>query len=148
MLTTALALLTVTAPLDAQAFDGYKALLKEHVKRGRVDYDGLEKNSKDKLDNFVAAVAKADWPKRKHHRIGFYIDAYNAIVLQSVLHHKKPRSVLDVKNFFKEKRHTVAGKKVSLDSLEKKVLNPYAKDPRTHFVLVCAAAVVIDKLDS
>ena len=37
---------------------------------------------------------------------------------------------------------------LSLDSLEKKVLNPYAKDPRTHFVLVCAAAVVIDKLDS
>jgi hypothetical protein len=60
-------------------------------------------------------------------------------VLRGVLDNKRPRSVLDVKGFFDDKKYKVAGQTVSLNQLEKEVLNPFAKDPRTHMVLVCAA---------
>lgn len=139
--TSALALtLTLAAPAQVPkpAQEAYASLLKTYVKDGRVDYKGLSKDT-SKLDQYLDAVAKANLPTDRHPRMAFYIDAYNALVIKSVITHGRPRSVLDVKGFFNEEVHTVAGKKVSLDALEKKHLNPYAKDPRTHFVLVCAA---------
>ncbi len=48
-------------------------------------------------------------------------------------------SVLDVDGFFGSQMHQVAGLKVSLDHLEKKIVFPRFKDVRLHFVLVCAA---------
>lgn len=142
-LTLSLTLLAVpggdaSAASPPSATQDYAALLKAHVRNGRVNYDGVEKD-RARLDRYVDHVAKASLPKSRNARIGFYIDAYNALVLKAVLDNGKPRSVLDVKGFFNAQTHTVAGKSVTLDALEKKVLNPYAKDPRTHFVLVCGA---------
>ncbi len=138
MLFSALVLLTACAPANVTPTDGYRDLLKQHVKNGRVDYDAIKKN-RAPLDNFIKYVAQADLPSDRNKRLGMWFDAYNALVIQSVLDHNKPRSVLDVKTFFSEEKHTVNKKKVSLDALEKKIINPYAKDPRTHFVLVCGA---------
>ena len=117
----------------------YADLLRTYVKNGRVDYKGLAANDLPQLDRYVAYVGSETLPNRRNERIGFLIDAYNALVLRAVIKHNRPRSVLDVKDFFKARVHRVAGKTVSLDQLEKEILNPYAKDPRTHFVLVCAA---------
>jgi hypothetical protein len=106
------------------------------VKNGRVDYTKIDVA---KLDNYLKAVAAAKVPADKNAAIALYVDAYNAIVLKAVLDNKRPRSVLDVKDFFDVKKYNVAGKTVSLNQLEKEVLNPFAKDPRTHMVLVCGA---------
>jgi len=122
-----------------QARTLYAQVLQRHVEDGRVDYAALKKQSLEDLDRYLEAVAQASLPEDRADRIGFWVDAYNALVLRSVIRHGKPRSVLDVEGFFSEPAHTVARRKVSLDTLEKKVLNPYARDPRTHFVLVCAA---------
>lgn len=133
--------LTLAAPtqVDAGARAAYADLLKTYVKDGRVDYAGLAKKDLPKLDGYLAAVAKASLPKERDARMAFYIDAYNAIVVKSVIAHGRPRSVLDVKGFFDADEYTVAGEKTTLDALEKKHLNPFAKDPRTHFALVCGA---------
>jgi hypothetical protein len=139
---SALALtLTLAAPaqVDAAAQTTYAGLLKAWVKDGRVDYAGLAKKDLPKLDAYLDAVAKASLPKERDARMAFYIDAYNALVIKSVIAHERPRSVLDVKGFFNADSFTVAGQKVTLDALEKQHLNPFAKDPRTHFVLVCGA---------
>jgi len=125
------------APEGARA--AYARVLSRHVKDGRVDYAGLAKRSRADLDTYLKAVAEASLPEDRNARIGFLVDAYNALVLAAVLDHGRPRSVLDVKGFFDTETHRVAQKTVTLDQLEKKILNPYAKDPRTHFVLVCAA---------
>ena len=119
--------------------DAYARILKTHVTGGRVDYKAIAANDLDALNRYIEDVGRADLPAQRNRRIGFLIDAYNALVIRSVIRHNRPRSVLDVKDFFKAKTHKVAGRTVSLDALEKEVLNPYAKDPRTHFVLVCAA---------
>jgi hypothetical protein len=143
MAATALALITAlaahTAQVPAEAAAGYAAVLKVHVSGGKVDYAVLESTSLGKLDAYLAAVAKAPLPAARDARIAFWVDAYNALVLRAVIAAGKPKSVLDVKGFFDDVKHTVAGKKLSLNQLEKAELNPYAKDARTHMVLVCAA---------
>ena len=131
--------LAASIPAASSGADDYTDILTTYVKNGRVDYKGLAANDRAKLDRYLDGVAKAVLPNDRNRRIGFLIDAYNAHVLRAVIKHGRPRSVLDVKDFFKERVHRVAGKTVSLDQLEKEILNPYAKDPRTHFVLVCAA---------
>lgn len=52
---------------------------------------------------------------------------------------KAIKSVLDVADFFNKQQHRVAGKKYTLDQIEKEILIPMVKDPKLHFVLVCAA---------
>lgn len=122
-----------------EATRAYAKVLSQHVSKGRVDYRGIKAQSMADLDKFLSAVAEMPLPENRNRRIGLLADAYNALVLKSVIRHGRPRSVLDVKGFFSEETHLVAGKRLTLDELEKKVLNPFAKDPRTHFVLVCAA---------
>ena len=129
----------VIAQVPSDALRGYAEVLKSNVKNGLVDYQRIEKNDLGKLDNYIAAVGKAKLPSKKNERIGFYVDAYNAFVLREVIRLKHPKSVVDVKDFFDKENYLIAGRKVSLNQLEKKMLNPYAKDPRTHMVLVCAA---------
>lgn len=138
------ALLALVPTLDAAwaqapepARKAYGRVLARHVQDGRVDYDGVA-GDKD-LAVYLSAVADASLPKGKNAKIAFYVNAYNALVLQAVVDNGKPRSVLDVDGFFDAKTHRVAGKVLTLDQLEKKVLNPLAQDPRTHFVLVCGA---------
>ncbi|MEE2904381.1 MAG: DUF547 domain-containing protein [Myxococcota bacterium] len=129
----------VIAQVPSASLRGYAEILKSNVKNGLVDYRRIEKNDLSKLDDFITAVGKAKLPSQKNERIGFYVDAYNAFVLRAVIRLKHPKSVLDVKDFFDKENYLIAGLHVSLNQLEKKMLNPYAKDPRTHMVLVCAA---------
>lgn len=121
------------------ALQAYAQVLKRHVQDGRVDYRSLQKQDIASLDAFLEAVASRPLPRDRSTRIGWLVDAYNALVLKSVIDAGRPRSVLDVKGFFDTKTHKVAGRQLTLDDLEKRVLNPFAKDPRTHFVLVCGA---------
>lgn len=127
------------AQVPEPARAAYSQTLSTYVKAGRVDYAGLAKSGRTGLEAYVKALATADVPGPRNQRLGFYIDAYNALVLWAVIKNGRPRSVLDVDGFFDTAVHTVAGKSVTLDTLEKKILNPFAKDPRTHFVLVCGA---------
>jgi hypothetical protein len=117
----------------------YAALLSRRVVEGRVDYRGLAADDLPALDRYLAAVARAPLPEAREARIAFHADAYNALVLRSVIAHGRPRSVLDVKGFFDRDLHTVAGRRLTLDALEKQVLLPFAREPRLHFVLVCGA---------
>lgn len=139
MLTAAIAFALTAGQVPADVHKGYAAILASRVANGRVDYKSIEKNDLGKLDTYLAAVGASEVPAARNERLGFYIDAYNALVIRAVIREGRPRSVLDVKGFFGEKKYTVAGRNVTLDALEKQVINPFAKDPRTHFVLVCAA---------
>lgn len=127
------------AQVDAAAQKDYADVLAKHVKNGRVDYKALGERDLVKLDRYVKALGLARVPEERDAAVAMMIDAYNAFVLKSVIEKGRPRSVLDKKDFFSNAEWNFAGKNVSLDELEKKLLNPRAKDPRTHFVLVCGA---------
>ncbi len=128
--------------IDHAPFD---ALLKEFVdRRGRVDYTGLteDEEAHTSLNAYVAAIGDAN-PKghSRPERLTFYINAYNATVIHAVLEDVlgTAPSVMKVDGFFKKTTHTVAGKEMTLDHLEHKLIRPTFKEARVHFVLVCAA---------
>lgn len=125
--------------VDPAPFD---ALLKKHVnKKGNVDYATLKKDKKAKaaLDAYVAAIASAKPTGSKDAKLAFYVNAYNANVIKSVVDKYPIESVMKVDGFFKKEKHTVGGKPMTLDALEHKLIRPQFKEPRIHFVLVCAA---------
>src|SRR5690349_846827 len=94
-LAVAVAVAAGPAQVKPAALKAYADVLERHVKNGRVDYKGLAEKDLPKLDAFLAAVAEAPAPSDKMQAIGFYADAYNALVLRAVIAHDRPRSVLD-----------------------------------------------------
>ena len=69
----------------------------------------------------------------------FYINAYNLSVISGILKAYPVDSPLKAHGLFKEQLFEIAGKKMTLSELEKKVLLERYQDPRLHFVLNCGA---------
>ena len=125
--------------IDVKPFD---ELLKQYVdKRGRVDYAGLKANADDKakLDAFAAKIDGAKVQGSDSAKLAFYINAYNVYVIKSIVDLYPIKSVMKVKGFFKERKHPIAGKKMTLDALENALIRKEFKEARIHFVLVCGA---------
>ncbi len=141
-----LSLLALASPALAQDVIDHAPLdrlLKKHVNaKGQVGYAALRASEEDRatLSAYLEAVAtakvEAQSPKAK---LAFYNNAYNALVIQAVLTAWPVESVMKVEGFFKETKHQVAGRELTLDALEHGVIRPEFKEPRVHFVLVCAA---------
>jgi len=120
----------------------FEKLLKKHVdNKGGVNYAAWKENAEDKaaLDAFVTAIGSASVEGDDSGKLAFYINAYNALVLKSVIDRYPIESVMKVPGFFKEAKHTVAGRELTLDQLENEVIRKEFAEPRIHFVLVCAA---------
>jgi hypothetical protein len=126
--------------VDAAPFD---ALLSKYVDaKGQVDYAGLRANKEDRerLDTFLDTIAEAEPDAHSDkQQLAFYLNAYNAVVIGSVLDLWPVQSVMKEDGFFKGRKHQVAGKMLTLDHLEHKLIRPQFKEARIHFVLVCAA---------
>ena len=113
-------------------------IVKKAVKGRYVDYGAVTKQ-RAKLQAYIKRVATADVTKlSKVERLAFFTNAYNAIVLEQVLVHNRPASVLKVKGFFDGIKHTVAGEQMTLNELEGNKIRS-AGDPRIHFVVNCAS---------
>lgn len=124
------ALAPTPAPAD---FTRWDALLKAHVSEKGVDYAGLGKKFQE-LEDIVGLVGKATGAQP----LSFYLNAYNALVLSSVVELARPPSVLEVKGFFDARKHVVGGKSLTLNDLENQIRERF-KDPRIHFALNCAS---------
>jgi hypothetical protein len=118
-------------------------LLHRHVsKNGDVDYAGIKASEADRalLTAYLKAVGEAEPSKApRTAQLAFYVNAYNATVIQSIVERYPVESVMKVDGFFNKLEHTIAGKKITLDHLENKIVRPEFKDARVHFVLVCGA---------
>ena len=119
-------------------FDEADAIFNQYVKQGRVDYSRLK--SDGALAPIINQVATYSLEgKDATFKKAFYINAYNLLVLKSVVDRLPLSSVLKVDGFFNQQRHQVAGESLSLDEIEKKKLLATYGDPRFHFVVVCGA---------
>ncbi len=85
------------------------------------------------------------------HRLGYWLNLYNALVIREILRHWPLESVRDVrptlmskvaplKGFFRDLRFVVGGKKMNLSEIENKVIRSQFKDARIHFALNCGSA--------
>jgi hypothetical protein len=125
--------------LQAQdLFDGFDAFFKKHVDaQGAVNYTGIQANELNALVTGIAAYPLAEKPDAVEK--AFMINAYNVLVINSIVREKQSESVINTPNFFTASTHTVAGEKLSLNELEKERLFTRFPDARLHFVLVCGA---------
>lgn len=137
--------------------DRFEALLTRYVDAaGNVAYERWHSNADDRasLDGYLAAVARfspentADRFLARSDRLAYWLYAYNAYVIRSVLENWPLDRVTDVKapieavtglGFFYRQRFLFGEKPYSLYAVEhKKILGTF-KDPRVHFVLNCAS---------
>lgn len=71
-------------------------------------------------------------------RLSYWINLYNALVIQQIIAHNYPDSVQDVAGFFTHTVITIADEALSLDGIEHGKVRRFA-DPRIHAALVCGA---------
>lgn len=123
-----------------------KLLGKYVTPAGRVKYAAWKASAEDiaaltKVTDAIAAAGPTD--ATPEGRFSYHINAYNAWVLRGVLEKYPLASVRDIAplfGFFTQDRITVAGKKMSLNALEKQILIKEFRDPRVHFAINCASA--------
>ena len=123
---------------DKAFFDATDAFFKGNVTNGLVDY-AAAKNSAA-LNALIKQVEEADISTSTPEEIqAFYINAYNLTVIKAAAVHYPTSSVQEISGFFDSQKHVFAGKKMTLNDLEKNELLKVYKDARYHFVLVCGA---------
>jgi hypothetical protein len=149
LLWVAAAAATPAPPFSNAAFD---EVLRAHVDdRGLVDYAALKANPQA-LDRYYAQIV-ADSPDAtpalfptRQHALAYWINAYNAAVLRTVVEHYPIAGVGDVvwwapgkTGFFVVQRLTFGGTTSNLYDLEHTVVRGRYHDPRVHFALNCAS---------
>lgn len=144
----ALAVLCLSAAPRATVADihtPFDRILDTQVRDGYVYYRALQSGRKS-LDQYVAsldipAAQVAAWPKPE--QLAFWINAYNALVLQTVID-KYPikglstdypvNSIRQIPGAFEQRPHRIAGQTLTLDAIEKTIIVPMG-DARALFAL-------------
>jgi len=112
----------------------FERLLDKKVFKDNVDYASIKKESTEEiykaLDN--------EWSRYVDSRdIRSLSNAYNFLVIYSIVDNYPIKSVKDVSNFF-DKKFKLGDDKISLDQLEQDIVE-YAQNPAMHFILNCGA---------
>lgn len=113
------------------AFDG---ILDIYVRDGLVYYNAL-RLERARFDRYVSSLAEQDipasWDERQ--RLAFWINAYNAFVLRTVIDHYPIRgraaaypanSIRQVPGAFEKRPFRAGGRTVTLDQIEKDIIAP------------------------
>lgn len=149
VLAAAVLLATASGRAAAASFShaALDTVLARHLRGGAVDYGALARD-RGPLERYLAAARAADVERfPRDEQIAFWVNVYNARVLDGVVRRPGLKSVLDVGRtvgvptlgFFRE-RAVTAGRKLSLNDIEHEILRRRFRDPRVHFVLNCASA--------
>jgi hypothetical protein len=123
----------------------FDQILDLNVRDGLVYYRAL-RASRGALDRYAAslnvpAATYQSWPREQ--QMAFWVNAYNAFVLQTVVDHYPiagasksypQNSVRQIPGAFEQVKHHAAGQALTLDEIEKKIL-PQFKDPRLYLAL-------------
>ncbi|RNC84162.1 MAG: DUF547 domain-containing protein [Winogradskyella sp.] len=129
--------------VSAQSLEDYfsktDAFLSKNVKNGLVDYKGIHSNPSDLNEILDLASAISVNESDANNYQAFWINAYNLSVIKGVVDNYPTKSPLDNAGFFDKTKHSIGGKKITLNDIEHKLLRAKFNDARFHFVLVCGA---------
>lgn len=124
-------------------YGAWNQVLRRHVDgSGRVDYDAVAGDPN--LGVFLDAVSAVS-PEHvaafsRDQKVAFYINAYNALTLRTIVDAMPVTSIRDIRpDPWEASKWTVGGRRMSLNEIEHKKLRRDLDEPRVHFVLVCAA---------
>jgi uncharacterized protein DUF547 len=123
-------------------------LLDLYVRNGDVYYRAL-KAERAKLDGFVNLQAATAVDKlSREEQLAFWLNAYNALVLKTVIDHYPiagrsadypAKSIRQIPGAFERLPHRVGGRTLTLDQIEQTILAGF-NDPRVFFALGRGAA--------
>ena len=148
---------------EAADFDhsqsAFDVLLMSRVEDGKADNKDI-KNEPEKLDKYLselAGVNETDYSSwSRDEKVAFWINAYNAFTIKAIVDNYPikggrislyPRnSIRQIKGVWNELKFEAAGREVTLNHIEHKILRAEFKEPRIHFAIVCAS-VGCPKLD-
>lgn len=137
---------SVTAADFDQSHAIFDGVLKQYVKKARVDYAALKTHPQD-LNRYlgqVAAISKAEFKQwSEAQQIAFLINVYNAYTLELIIENHPLKSIKDIGGWFSgpwdQPVVKLFGETIDLNTVEHKMLRVDYAEPRLHFVLVCAA---------
>lgn len=125
----------------------FSSLLKAHVRHGLVDYDAFDKAPE--FPTYLQALATARIDRMTTaDRLAYWINVYNAYTIALINKHKERESIRNINMFlglvkgkgpWKEEIVRAAGRTLTLDEVEHKIIRVEFKEPRIHMALVCAA---------
>jgi hypothetical protein len=123
----------------------YASLLSKYVTAKGLRYAAWKANAADlqALAGVTEEIGKTQPSGDRNAKLAFHINAYNAWVLRRVLDAYPTKSVRDVAplfGFFTRDSIIFAGKKTSLNKLEKENIIKGFHESRVHFALNCASA--------
>ena len=124
---------------DQFSYHSFDAALQAHVRDGGVDYPAIARD-----ERFLRHLRQLDridpnqFPTR-HARLAFWINTYNAFAIQGILDGYSPKTLWGRYRYFIAREYPVGGRTINLYDLEQKVLIPDYREPRIHFVIVCAS---------
>ncbi len=121
----------------------YDEILDTYVRDGLVYYRAL-KAERAKFDAFVGSLATVSVDSApREEQIAFWLNAYNAVVLQTVIDHYPitqrtpqypPHSIRQIPGAFEKLPHRLAGRTLTLDQVEQTVLAGF-HDPRLYLAI-------------
>ncbi len=130
-----------SAPVPRQS--ALDQLLDLYVRDGFVYYRAL-KADRAKLDGYIGQLAAENIARfSRDEQVAFWLNAYNALVLRTVIDRYPiqghaaaypSKSIRQIPGAFEGVPHRVAGRTITLDDIEKKVL-PEFHDPRVYLAL-------------
>jgi hypothetical protein len=130
-------------PAPAPRPSAFDQLLDLYVRDGFVYYRAL-RSDRAKLDGYVSQLAAENIARfSRDEQIAFWLNAYNALVLRTVIDRYPiqghaaaypSKSIRQIPGAFEGVPHRVAGRTLTLDDIEKKVLPEY-HDPRVYLAL-------------
>ena len=135
------------------------------IRRGRVDYDRLGKSEEYERYRTVAnglRIFDPCWLLGRKEKIAFWINLYNTIVVDAIVHYGIDESVKEVPNLFSQVAYNIGGRLYTPDDIEHGILRGNARpwfhplkpfrggdsrrklvispvDARIHFALVCGS---------
>lgn len=131
------------APKDGGWVETYGKLLNTYVTPTGVKYAEWKKNDGDvkALKSVVEAIGNEQAGSLdKNQQLAFYINAYNASILNGALEKYPTKSVKDTFfRFFTADNIKVAGQQTSFKKLEDNVIRGKFRNPGVHFALNCAS---------
>lgn len=112
---------------------------KENVSNNKVAYSKIYSNQ-EPLNKLLEIAANISVSKDDTYVYqAFWINAYNLSVIKGIIDNYPTKSPLDNNGFFDKTTYSLAGKQITLNDIEHKLLRAQFKDARFHFVLVCGA---------
>jgi hypothetical protein len=151
-----LAAVALVGSLRAGALDheyrAYAKLLHDHVHAAAVDYTALKEHGAalaEVMATFAEPTAAEERAWTRDRRLAFWINAYNLFTLRAIVDHYpirsawltlQPRnSIRQIDGVWTTLSWPAAGRTVTLDEIEHRILRPEFKEPRVHFAINCAS---------